>query len=35
MDMGMVRITIIFVETILNYGLQLASFGYFFHITML
>ena len=34
MDMGMVRITIIFVETILNYGLQLA-FGYFFHTTML
>ena len=28
-------ITIIFVETILNYGLQLASFGYFFHTTML
>ena len=35
MDMGMVRITIIFVETILNYGLQLASFGYLFHTTML
>ena len=28
-------ITIIFVKTILNYGLQLASFGYFFHTTML
>ena len=28
-------ITIIFVETILNYGFQLASFGYFFHTTML